>query len=126
MKKKFFLGSRLRFFFWCPVRRKQTIFFPWPFGSSTSSWKWQMTMTEWQKTLYIILRISGTIHHMIIIYTAICKMITSPGIFFSYKMLVFQVVEREVAQNYKNFCLLHLIFQEPYIMWSSFMVHIYV
>ena len=44
--------------------------------------------------------------------------------------MVFWVVRRlkgqKMAQNDKNFCLLHLIFQEPYIIWSSFMVHMYV
>ena len=44
--------------------------------------------------------------------------------------MVFWVVRRlkgqKMAQNDKNFCLLHLIFQEPYIIWFSFMVHMYV
>ena len=31
-----------------------------------------------------------------------------------------------MAQNVKNLCLSHLIFQEPYIIWSSFMVHMNV
>ena len=50
-----------------------------------------------------------------------CKMIISPGVFFSAKILIFQVVKRLkgqiMDQNDKNFCLLHLIFQEPYIIW---------
>ena len=30
-----------------------------------------------------------------------------------------------MVQNDKNFCLFHLIFQEPYIIWSSVMIHMY-
>ena len=59
-----------------------------------------------------------------------CKMIISPGVFLNFQILIFQVViglkGQKMAQNYKNFCLLHLIFQEQYIIWSSFMVHMYV
>ena len=59
-----------------------------------------------------------------------CKKIITPGVFFDFKILIFQVVrglkEQKMAKNDKNFCLLHLIFQEPYIIWSSFMVHMYV
>ena len=28
-----------------------------------------------------------------------------------------------MVQNVKNFCMLHLISQEPYIIWLSFMIH---
>ena len=56
-----------------------------------------------------------------------CKMIISPSIFFNFKILIFQVVKglkrQKLAQNVKTFCLSHLIFQEPYIICSSFMVH---
>ena len=59
-----------------------------------------------------------------------CKMIISPGVFFNFKILIFQVVKglkgQKMAQNVKNFCLLHLMFQEPYIISSSFMVHMYI
>ena len=55
------------------------------------------------------------------------KIVISPSVFFNFKILIFQVVSglkgQKMAQNDKNFCLLHLIFQEPYIIWSSFMVH---
>ena len=58
-----------------------------------------------------------------------CKMI-SPVVFFNFKILIFQVIRglkgQKMVQNDKNLCLSHLIFQEPYIIWSSFMVHIYV
>ena len=59
-----------------------------------------------------------------------CKMIISPGIYFIFlKKLIFWVVQRvkgqgqKIAQNGKRFCLLHLIFLESYIIWSSLMVH---
>ena len=46
------------------------------------------------------------------------------------KILIFRVVkglkEQKLPQNVENFCLLHLIFQEPYIIWSSFVVHMYI
>ena len=54
----------------------------------------------------------------------------SPGVFFFFflhffKILIFWVVRRvkriKMAQNNKKFCPLCLIFQEPYIIWSSFM-----
>ena len=60
----------------------------------------------------------------------IFKMIISPGIFFSFKILTFWVVRelkaQKMAQNDRNFCLSHLVFQEPYIIWSSIMVHMFL
>ena len=57
-----------------------------------------------------------------------CKMIISPGFFFFFKILIFQVVRRvkdqKMAQNDKKLCLFCLLSQGPYIVWSSFMVHI--
>ena len=56
-----------------------------------------------------------------------CQMMIFPGVFFNFKILIFRVVRelkgQKMAQNDKNFCLSHLIFQELYIIWSSFMVH---
>ena len=50
--------------------------------------------------------------------------------FFNFKISIFRVVRglkgQKMVQNDKNFCLSHLVFQEPYIIWSSFMVHMYV
>ena len=59
------------------------------------------------------------------------RMIISWGVYLNVKILIFQVVKgykgQKMAQNDKNFCSLqHLIFQELYIIWSSFMVHMYV
>ena len=46
---------------------------------------------------------------------------------FFFKILIISFVRglkgQKMAQNNKKFCLSHLIFQEAYIMWSSFMVH---
>ena len=57
-------------------------------------------------------------------------MIISPGVFSNFKILIFRVVKglkvQKMAQNDKNFCLSHIVIQEPYIIWSSFMVHMYV
>ena len=47
-----------------------------------------------------------------------CKVIIFQGVFFNVKILIFQVIKvlkgEKMAQNEENFCLLHLIFQEPY------------
>ena len=59
--------------------------------------------------MYVPLDTSGTIHHMIFIYDTMCKMITSPGIFFVhlFKTLIFWVVRRvtrgKIVQNDKKF-----------------------
>ena len=83
---------------------------------------------KWQKFLSIALHIWGTIHHVTVIY--VCKMILSPCVFFNVKILIFQVVKglkgQKIAQNVENFCLSHLIFQKPYIIRSSFIVHMYL
>ena len=58
-----------------------------------------------------------------------CKIIF-PAAFYNVKILIFQVVKglkgQKIPQNDEKFCLLHLIFHEPSIIWSSFMVHMYV
>ena len=69
----------------------------------------------------------------------LCKMMISPGIFFSFSnFFIFWVVrgvkEQKTFQNDKKFSpsrfisqeprhLWHSISQEPYIIWLSFMVH---
>ena len=57
-----------------------------------------------------------------------CKMIISPGIFlifskFWFSRLLRGVKEQKIVQDDKKFCLLCSISQEPYIIWSSFVVH---
>ena len=66
------------------------------------------------------------------------KMIISPAVFFNFKILIFQVIRglkgQRMAQNDKNFCLLHLIFQEPdiiyhlpyYIPYIIYGAHVYM
>ena len=85
---------------------------------------------KWQNILSIVLNISGTIHHMIVIYGVVhmCKMIISPDFFFHFfKILFFWVFKRvkrqKTVQNDRKFCLSHFISQELYVIWLSFMVH---
>ena len=56
-----------------------------------------------------------------------CKMMISQCYFFIFSKLVFPVVSRvkgqKMAQNDKKFYLSRSISQEPYIIWSSFVVH---
>ena len=60
-----------------------------------------------------------------------CQMMISPGVcFFSlFQNVGFRVVRKikgwKTTQNDKKFCLSHYISQEPYIIWFSFMVHMY-
>ena len=70
---------------------------------------------KWQNILSVTLHIWRTIHHM-----TVCKMIMPSGIFFFLFFLIFwvhsEVKGQNMAQNDKTLCLLHFIFQEPYIM----------
>ena len=60
-----------------------------------------------------------------------CKMIISPGFFFLifFLLLIFWVVMgvkgQKMVQNDYKFCPSRSISQEPYLIWFSFMVHIY-
>ena len=66
-----------------------------------------------------------------------CKMVISPGFFFVFllfffhffNILIFQVVSgvkgKKMTQKDKKFSLLHSISQELYIIWLSFLVHIF-
>ena len=67
----------------------------------------------------IALHISGTIHYMIVIRGA-KGIIISPGTFLNVKILIFAVVKglkwQKMVQNVENFCLLRIVFQEPYII----------
>ena len=59
-----------------------------------------------------------------------CRTITSPDAFFNFKISIFWIVRvlnrQKMAQNDRNFCLSDIVFQEAYIIWSSFMVRMYV
>ena len=57
-----------------------------------------------------------------------CKMIISPGLFFHFfKILIFRVFRgikgQKMVQNDIKLSLSCSIYQEPYIKWLSFMVH---
>ena len=59
----------------------------------------------------------------------LCKMMISPSIFSDFfKILIFPVVSevkgQKMTQNFKRFCRMHYITQEPYIIWLSCMVYI--
>ena len=77
---------------------------------------------EWQKIMSAALLISGTIHHMIVIYGANVWNDNISRCFFNFKILIFWVNRglkgQKMAQNDKKFCLSHLMFQQPYIIWS--------
>ena len=55
-----------------------------------------------------------------------CKMMVSGCFFCFFKIMIFRVVNgvkgQKMAQN-KKFCLSHSISQEPFIIWSSFVIH---
>ena len=58
----------------------------------------------------------------------IFKMVISPGVLFLlFKILIFWVIRgvkgQKMTQNDKKFCQAHLVSQEPYIIWLSFMVN---
>ena len=55
-----------------------------------------------------------------------CRMIISAGIFLNVKILIFQVIKGLKGQKMTKISVLHLLFQEPYIIWSSSMVHMNV
>ena len=81
-----------------------------------------------KKILSVTLHISGTIHHMIIIYGTLMENDNiSRSFFLFFKILIFWVVRgvkrQKMAQNEKKLCLSCSISQEPYIIWFSFMVH---
>ena len=58
-----------------------------------------------------------------------CKMIISPGLFLIFsKFWFFGLLGGKRAKNgpkWEKFCLSHLVSQEPYSIWLSFMVHLY-
>ena len=80
------------------------------------------------KILSVMLHISETIHHIIVIYGIhLQNGNISRSSFHFLKILIFQVVSRvkgkKMAQNDKKLYLLYSISLKPYIVWLSFMVH---
>ena len=57
-------------------------------------------------------------------------MVICSGAFYNFRILIFWVVRglkgQKMTQNDKIFCQPHLTFQEPYIIWSSFVAYMYV
>ena len=84
-------------------------------------------MAQNDKILSIMLHISGTIHYMIVIYGRHVQNddISRHFFFQFFKILIFWVVSRVKGQkmtwNDKKFNPLCSIFQEPYIIWLSFL-----
>ena len=99
-----------------------------------------------KKILPVALHISGTIHQWLSFVVQLCKKIISPGGFFTFskfwfsgllggwkckkwsKMRANYVFHAPYLRNHKNsskwqkFCLSCSISQEPYIIWSRFVV----
>ena len=77
--------------------------------------------------LSVVHHTSGTIHHLIIIFGTRVKwwyLQVSFALFWNFDFFVFRRVKvQKMAQNDKKICPLHFISQEPYVIWSSFMVH---
>ena len=74
-----------------------------------------------KKILSVTLHISGTMHHMIIIYGTLMENDNiSRSFFLFFKILIFWVVRgvkwQNMAQNEKKLCLSCSISQEPYII----------
>ena len=83
---------------------------------------------RWQKILSVVLDVSGTIHHMIVIYcTHVWNDNTSRYFFIFSKFCFFRLLgakrAKKMGQNDKKFCLSCSISQEPYIIWP--LVHIF-
>ena len=91
--------------------------------------KGQKTIQNKKKILWVLLHISGIIHCMIVIYgTHICKMIISPCLFLIFSKFWFfgllgGIKGQKTIQNDNKLSVLRSIFQEPYIVWLSFIVH---
>ena len=82
-------------------------------------------MFQNEEKLCVILHISGTINHRIIICGA---QVWNNNIFrfyfYFYKILIFWVFKRvKNGSKWQKLCLLHFISQEPYIIWSWIMVN---
>ena len=90
--------------------------------------KRQKTVQNDKKILFIVLHISGTMHIRIVIYGTCVEwwyLQVFSSMFQKFEFPGCQGVKRQkLAKNDKQFCASCLLFQEPYIIWSLFMVHI--
>ena len=93
-------------------------------------WVKGQKMVQNDKKLCLLHSISQEPYIWFSFMVQMCKMIISSGVFFTVKILIFQAVKglkgQKMAQKVENFFLSHLVFQELYIIWSSFMVDMYV
>ena len=84
---------------------------------------------KWQKILSVVLHISGTIYHIIVIDATLVWNDYNSKLFFCFiKILVSWVVVggvkgQKIVQNDKKFCLPCSMSQESGIVWLSFSVH---
>ena len=69
-------------------------------------------------------------NHNCLLWSTCVKWLYISRIFFYFlKMLIFWVAigvkGQKMTQHEKKFCLLYSIYQEPYIIWLSFVVHMF-
>ena len=88
------------------------------------------TGPKWQKILSVAINSSGIIHHTIVIYFTLVENDNISRCFYHFfKFLIFRVVRgvkwQKTVQNDKKFCLSCSICQEQYIIWFSFMGHMW-
>ena len=77
--------------------------------------------------MHLSRHISGTVKHIIMIFgTLVLNDNISRVLFHFLHIFIFwavmEVKGQEMAQNAKKKCLLHFMYQEPYILWLSFIV----
>ena len=89
--------------------------------------QWKITITS------VTCHISGTVYHMIMILVHLCKIVISPGVFsfFLFQILIFWAVREVKGKRVKNspkwkwqLNILNAISNEPYSIWSWFLVHL--
>ena len=83
---------------------------------------------KWEKHLSVAPYISGIIHLWSSCIVHVCKTIISPGILFIvtkrwFLGLLVGWKGKKWTKNNRKFCLSCSVFQEPYIIWSWFLVH---
>ena len=68
-------------------------------------------------------------HNCLLWYTCVKWLYISRIFFYFLKMLIFWVAigvkGQKMTQHEKKLCLLYSIYQEPYIIWLSFVVHMF-
>ena len=86
-----------------------------------------------EKIMSVVFHISGSIHHVIVIFGAhVSNDDISRYFFYFSKILIFLVVSgggggvkwQKMAQNVKTFCVSHFVSQELYLIWLWVLVHL--